>query len=91
MTKSQFIEAVAAEAGLDRQQSAAALDAAVIVIQRALAAGDTVTVTGFGRFHAAQRSARRGVNPRTGVPMLVPAVRVPRFTAGSSLKQAVRS
>lgn len=91
MTKSQFIEAVAAEAGLDRQQSAAALDAAVIVIQRALAAGDAVTVTGFGRFHAARRGARRGVNPRTGEPMLVPAVRVPRFTAGSSLKQAVRS
>lgn len=91
MTKSQFIEAVATEAGLDRQQSAAALDAAVTVIQRALAAGDAVTVTGFGRFHAARRAARRGVNPRTGEPMLVPAVRVPRFTAGSSLKQAVRS
>lgn len=91
MTKSELIDAVAAEANLDRQQSAAALDAALTFIERSLADGGDVSLTGFGRFHVGERAARRGVNPRTGAAMLVPATRVARFTAGSSLKRAVRS
>lgn len=91
MTKSEFIDRVATEAGLDRKQALDAVDAAIALVERALAAGDEVTLTGFGKFHVAERGARPGVNPRTGEPIQIAATRVPRFTAGTALKKAVRS
>lgn len=91
MTKSEFIDRVAAQAGLERQQALGAVDAAIAVIESSLADGQAVTLTGFGKFHVAERGARAGVNPRTGDPMQIDATRIPRFTAGSALKKAVRS
>ena len=52
--------------------------------------GDEVSFTGFGKFHVAQRGAREGRNPRTGETMKIAASKVPRFTAGSGLKKAVK-
>ena len=46
--------------------------------------------SGFGKFHVSDRGARLGVNPRTGERIQVAASRVPRFTAGSGLKSAVK-
>jgi DNA-binding protein HU-beta len=91
VTKSEFVDQVAAQAGLERKQAADAVDAVLAVIERSLAEGGEVTLTGFGKFHVAERGARQGVNPRTGESIQIAATSVPRFTAGSSLKKAVRS
>ena len=53
--------------------------------------GSEVTISGFGKFHVSERGARQGVNPRTGERIQIAAARVPRFSAGSGLKAAVRS
>ena len=76
MTKSQLVDAIAARTGLTRKQSTDAIE---------------VSLAGFGKFSVAERAARQGVHPRTGDPMQIPATRVPRFTAGSNLKNAVRA
>ena len=60
-------------------------------IEDELKSGDEVSFTGFGKFHVADRGAREGRNPRTGETMTIAASRVPRFTAGSGLKKAVKS
>jgi DNA-binding protein HU-beta len=91
VTKSELVDEVSVRAGLDRGQALDAVDAALAVIEATLAGGGEVTLTGFGKFHVGERGARRGVNPRTGEPMRIASMRVPRFTAGSSLKKAVRS
>jgi DNA-binding protein HU-beta len=49
-----------------------------------------VSFTGFGKFSAQQRAARQGVNPRTGERVQIPAATVPKFSAGSQLKAALR-
>jgi DNA-binding protein HU-beta len=90
MRTAELADAVAARAGLEPREARRALDAALDVICEQLAAGDEVALTGFGRFHAAVRAGRRGADPRTGREIQVPAVVVPRFTAGSRLKAAVR-
>ena len=90
MRTAELADAVAARAGLEPREARRALDAALEVICEQLAAGDEVALTGFGRFHAAVRAGRRGADPRTGREIRVPAVVVPRFTAGSRLKAAVR-
>ncbi len=90
MTKSQLIDAVARRAGLTHGQAADALAATLDSVQEVLGRGGEVALSGFGRFHVAERAARPGNNPRTGEPMYIDATRTPRFTAGSNLKKAVR-
>ena len=53
-------------------------------------AGGEVNFTGFGKFHVAHRKERQGVNPRTGERITIAASKVPRFSAGSALKKAVK-
>ncbi len=90
MTKGEFVEKVAAESGLNRKDAGAAVDAVLSTIESALKSGDDVSFTGFGKFHVAERGAREGRNPRTGESMTIAASKVPRFTAGSSLKKAIQ-
>ncbi len=90
MTKSELIDQVADRSELTKVQAARALDAVLGTVQDTLRRGSEVTLSGFGRFHVAERGARQGVNPRTGERIQIDAARVPRFTAGSGLKSAVR-
>ena len=52
--------------------------------QETLKKGEDVAFTGFGKFRAQHRTARTGVNPRTGEKVKIPAATVPKFSAGSS-------
>ena len=90
MTKSEFVENVTQKSGLQKSQAAEAIDAALQVIEETLARGGEITISGFGKFHVAERGAREGVHPRTGEPIQIAAAKVPRFTAGSGLKKAVK-
>ena len=90
MTKAEFIDKVADKSGLTKRDAAAAVDAFLDPITEALKAGHAVSFTGFGKFSAQQRAARQGVNPRTGERVQIPAAIVPKFSAGSQLKQALR-
>jgi DNA-binding protein HU-beta len=90
MTKSEFVDKVASNSGLSKKDAGNAVDAVLKSIEDALKGGEDVTFTGFGKFAVAQRGAREGRNPRTGETMTIAASKVPRFTAGSGLKKAVR-
>ena len=89
-TKAEFVDKVASKSGLSKKDAGAAVDAVISSIEDSLSAGDEVSFTGFGKFHVANRGAREGRNPRTGETMTIAASKVPRFTAGSGLKKAVK-
>ena len=91
MTKNEFVDQVANRAGLQRKEAAQAVDAALATIEEALTRGSEVSITGFGKFHVAERGARQGRNPATGEAMQIAAARVPKFTAGSQLKSALKA
>ena len=90
MKKSELVEQVADRAALTKADAGRAVDAIIATVEDALRRGREVTVTGFGKFAVSERAARHGVNPRTGETIQIAASRVPRFTAGSALKSAVR-
>ena len=90
MTKSEFTEQVASSNGLSKKDAESAVDAVLQGIQGVLKGGGEVNFTGFGKFHVAERGARQGKHPRTGEPIHIAASRVPRFSAGAKLKQAVK-
>ncbi len=90
MTKSEFVDRVADRSGLGKGEADKAVSAVLDTIEEVLTRGGEVSFTGFGKFHVAERGARQGVNPRTGERITIPAGRVPRFSAGAGLKNAVK-
>ena len=91
MTKQEFTNEVARRAGLTARDAAKAVDAFLDTITDTLKGGGDVAFTGFGKFQTQQRAARTGVNPRNPEQKVqIPAARVPKFSAGSTLKQAVK-
>jgi DNA-binding protein HU-beta len=91
VTKQQFVDNVAQKSGLSRKDAGAAVDAFLSSVQDALKKGDDVVFTGFGKFSVQKRAARMGVNPRNpSEKVQIPEAMVPKFSAGSGLKQAIR-
>jgi DNA-binding protein HU-beta len=91
VTKSEFVDQVASRSGLSKADADKAVSAALDTIKEALERGSEVALTGFGKFHVAQRNARQGVNPSTGEKIQIAASKAPKFTAGSALKSAVNN
>jgi DNA-binding protein HU-beta len=89
VNKSELIEQVAARTDMAKTEAADAVDAVLKTIEDNLSRGADIAITGFGKFHVAERGARQGRNPRTGETIQIQASRVPRFSAGAGLKQAV--
>ncbi|HST56331.1 MAG TPA: HU family DNA-binding protein [Solirubrobacteraceae bacterium] len=89
MNKTQLVEAIAADSGLTKADSARAIESLVGTVSKTLKKGDDIVITGFGKFSVVKRAARQGVNPRTGERVKIKASKAPKFTAGAGLKQAV--
>lgn len=90
MTKAELIDKIASGAGLSKTDASKALDSTLNSIKASLKKGQKVTLVGFGTFSTKKRKARKGRNPRTGQVINIPAAKVPKFTSGKALKDAVR-
>ncbi len=90
MNKSELIDAIASEAGLNKADSKKALDAFVSAVSSALKKGDKIALVGFGTFSLSERAARTGINPHTKEAIEIPAKKVVKFKAGAELSDAVQ-
>jgi DNA-binding protein HU-beta len=92
VTKQEFVDQVASKTNMSRREAADAVDAVLDSITETLRGGGEINFTGFGKFSTQHRKERQGVNPRNpSEKVTIPAATVPKFSAGSSLKQAVKS
>ncbi len=89
MNKAEFIDAVAAKAGLSKKDSKGAVDAVLETITETLVKRETVSFIGFGTFSTAPRAARTAKVPGTDKTVDVPATTVAKFKVGKALKEAV--
>ena len=90
MNKRDIVEKIAEDAGIPKTTAAAAVQSLIDAVTKSLKKGDSVSFVGFGTFKVANRKARTALNPQTGAAIMIPKRRVPRFSAGKALKQAVR-
>ena len=90
MTKQDIINNMASSSGISKAAANKALDGFLTGVTKALKKGDKVTLIGFGTFAVKKRSARKGRNPQTGETIKIPATKVPKFTPGKKLKDAVK-
>ena len=89
MNKAEFIDAIAAKAGLSKKDAKGAVDAVLETITESLVKKDTVSFIGFGTFTTADRAARTAKVPGTDRTVDVPATTVAKFKVGKALKEAV--
>ena len=85
-----MIDHVAKTADISKAAASRALDSVVGAIKGTLKKNGSVTLVGFGTFKVSKRKARTGRNPRTNQPIRIPAAKVPKFTPGKALKDAVK-
>lgn len=90
MTKADLIDKMAKDADISKAAAAKALDALIDGVTKALKKGDKLALVGFGTFSVGKRKARTGRNPQTGATIKIPARKIPRFSAGKTLKDAIK-
>jgi DNA-binding protein HU-beta len=88
MNKRDLIDAISPRMG-DKKTAAEAVNVILETIQKTVAKGDKVAITGFGVFEKAVRPARTARNPATGAAIKVPRTSVPKFRAGADFKALV--
>jgi nucleoid DNA-binding protein len=89
MNKNELVSAVAEAAKVSKGDAQSAVDAVFSVITGELKKGGDVRLIGFGNFTVSKRAASTGRNPQTGAEVKIPARKVPKFSAGKGLKDAV--
>ena len=89
MNKTELIAAVAEKTGLTKKDAERVVAATFETVTATIAAGEKVSVSGFGIFEVKTREARVGRNPRTKETIEIPASKLPAFKAAKALKDAV--
>jgi DNA-binding protein HU-beta len=90
MNKTDLIEQIASKTNSSKNDAQKFFDAFTDVVESALQKDDQVQITGFGKFYVQKREARQGINPQTKEKMSIAASKVPKFTAGNALKDAIK-
>ncbi|MBM7603942.1 DNA-binding protein HU-beta [Metabacillus crassostreae] len=91
MNKTELINEVVGRSELSKKDVTKAIDSVLDVLLNTLKEGDKVQLIGFGNFEVKERAARKGRNPQTGEEIEIAASKVPSFSPGKSLKDAVNN
>ena len=91
MNKSELINELSEETTFSKMDVTRVLDSLMRVISRTLKKGEKVSIAGFGCFWTSLRPARKGINPANKQRIDLPEINIPRFKAGKSLREVVRS
>jgi DNA-binding protein HU-beta len=87
MNKSDISKKVhEAHGGLSYVESQKIVDFILDTIKERLSRGEKVLLSGFGCFSVMQRKAKRGVNPQTGEPVIIPGRNSVKFKTSKYLK-----
>ena len=90
MNKADLVTMVSARTMRTKGDVTVVVDAITEAIIDSLADGKKVSFLGFGSFEPRDRTARKGLNPKTGEIIKIPAKRVPVFKAGKLFKDRVQ-
>jgi len=76
---------------LNLQEVEEVVKATLDTVVDTVAKGDSITLTGFGKFERRDRRARQGRNPKTQESISIPATVTPGFTPGKAFKDTVKA
>jgi DNA-binding protein HU-beta len=90
VNKDALVDAISARTEMSKKDVEMVIDMLTEKVTEEIQKGNKVTLTGFGTFRVSKRAAREGINPQTKERIQIPAMSVPKFTAGKTLKEAVK-
>ncbi|NVM57162.1 MAG: integration host factor subunit alpha [Desulfobacterales bacterium] len=91
MNKKTITDAIHQKVGFSRRETAAIVDTAFELVKRALASGEPVMISAFGKFSVRERKARKGRNPQTRETITLPARKVVTFKVSRVLKERINA
>ena len=86
MNNSDLADKLAAANGLSKADARKYVDAVFEAIADAAAAGDEISLNGFGKFKVKESAAREGRNPATGATIQIAASKKFTFAAAKAVK-----
>ena len=87
MNKTELVDQIAERTGVPKKDVGAVVDGLFIEVSHVVAKGDDkVTIPGFISFERVNRKARKGFNPQTQEPIIIPESTAVKVTAGNKLK-----
>lgn len=72
--------------GITTKKAVDIVDSIIDGIRHTLVKGETVKISGFGKFSPYEKKARKGRNPKTGEPITIADRRVLKFKVSERLK-----
>ena len=91
MTRTELIDAIAAETGKDKKDAKTFIESFTKIVENEMKKEGEVPLAGLGKFKVSKRQARTGRNPATGETIQIPAKTVVKFTVAKALKDLVRT
>ncbi|MGB6010430.1 MAG: integration host factor subunit alpha [Desulfobacterales bacterium] len=89
LTKIQIVESIHNETGLPKNKSTEIVGSLLEIIKKALASGEDVMVSNFGRFCVKEKAERKGRNPATGDNLMLEPRKVVTFRCSGKLRDRI--
>ncbi len=89
LTKARMIKAIGKRNGFSKKQSTETVESLLAIMKKALASGEDVLISRFGKFCVKDKKQRKGRNPSTGDPMMLRPRRVVTFKCSNILRDMV--
>lgn len=89
MNKAEFEKHIASTNSITQTEAGNIIDMFTSSVISALAAGEEISLIGFGSFKVSDVAERAGRNPKTGDVIQIPAYKQARFKVGQKMKDAV--
>ncbi|MEZ4460045.1 MAG: integration host factor subunit alpha [bacterium] len=86
MTKAGIVIYVYENVGVNKKDATDFVEAVFETMKETLENGDSIKISGFGKFEVREKGKRVGRNPRTGIEIEIPERRVLRFKISQVLK-----
>jgi integration host factor subunit alpha len=91
LTKDKLIARLQTQIGLDKQESRQIVEGLLGIMKDALAQGEELLISGFGKFSVRQKNARRGRNPQTKERLVLAARKVLVFKTSGVLRERINN
>ena len=89
LTKEDLAKAVAESNGFPLNRSQEHVETLLELIKTELTAGKDVLISGFGKFSVQEKNQRRGRNPQSGEPIMLPPRKVVTFKCSGKLREKI--
>lgn len=89
LTKADIVGKIHNDLGFSRNKSIELFESLAEIMKRALADGEDVLISGFGKFCVKQKNQRRGRNPATGEDMMLEPRKVVTFRCSGKLRKKI--